>query len=52
MESLLREHDSMRLANEIHSYVIGKGLQDSNTVLVAVKVNDMAKAQTFAKDPS
>ena len=46
------EHDSMRLANGVHSYVIGRGAQDSNTVLVAVKVDDLGKAKTFAKDPS
>ena len=46
------EHDSMRLANGIHNYVIGRGAQDSNTVLVAVKVDDIAKAKAFAKDPA
>ena len=46
------EHDSLRLVNGIHSYVIGRGLNDSNMVLVAVKVDDMAKAKAFAKDPS
>ncbi len=45
-------HDSMRLAFGIHSYVIGRGTQDTNMVLVAVKVDDMAKAKAFAKDPS
>jgi hypothetical protein len=45
-------HDSMRLANGLHSYVIGRGAPDSNTVLVAVKADDMAKAKAFAKDPS
>ena len=45
-------HDSLRLASGIHSYVIGRGVEDSNTVLVAVKVDDMAKAKAFAKDPS
>ena len=44
------EHDSMRLANGIHSYVIGRGVQDTNMVLVAVKADDMAKAKAFAKD--
>lgn len=44
-------HDSARLANGIHSYIIGRGLQDSNTILVSVKVDDMAKAKAFAKDP-
>ena len=46
------EHDSLRLANGIHSYVIGRGMQDSNMVLVAVKCDDMDKAKAFAKDPS
>jgi hypothetical protein len=46
------EHDSLRLANGIHSYVIGRGLTDPNMVLVAVKVDDMDKAKAFAKDPS
>ena len=46
------EHDSMRLANGIHSYVIGRGIDDSNVVMVAVKVDDMDKAKAFAKDPS
>ena len=45
-------HDSFRLANGIHSYVIGRGAQDSNMILVSVKVDDLAKAKTFAKAPS
>jgi hypothetical protein len=45
-------HDSFRLVNGIHSYVIGRGAQDSNMILVAVKVDDMSKAKSFAKDPS
>lgn len=44
-------HDSARLANGIHSYVIGRGLQDSNMIMVALKVDDMAKAKAFGKDP-
>lgn len=42
-------NDSMRLAHQIHSYVIGRGVEDSNMILVAVKVDDMAKAKAFAK---
>jgi hypothetical protein len=45
-------HDSMRLAGGMHSYFIGRGVEDSNTVLVIVKADDMAKAKAFAKDPS
>ncbi|PWV56362.1 hypothetical protein [Chitinophaga sp. S165] len=46
------EHDSMRLANQIHSYVIGRGVKDSNMVVVALKTDDPDKAKTFGKDPS
>lgn len=49
--SSYESHDSMRLANGIHSYVIGRGFKDPNTVLVVVKVDDMAKAKAFAKSP-
>jgi hypothetical protein len=44
-------HDSARLAAGMHSYVIGRGLQDSNMVLVALKIDDTAKAKAFMKDP-
>lgn len=44
------DHDSMRLANQLHSYVIGRGVQDSNMVLVAVKVDNVDKAKAFSKD--
>jgi len=45
-------HDSMRVAGGMHNYVIGRGVDDSNMVLVAVKTDDMAKAKAFAADPS
>jgi hypothetical protein len=45
-------HDSARLANGMHSYVIGRGLQDSNMVLIALKIDDTARARAFMKDPS
>lgn len=44
-------HDSARLANGIHNYVIGRGLQDSNMVMVAMKIDDTAKAKAFVKSP-
>jgi hypothetical protein len=43
--------DSARLASGIHSYVIGRGLQDSNTLLIAMKIDDIEKAKAYAKDP-
>jgi hypothetical protein len=45
-------HDSARLAAGLHSYVIGRGLMDTNTVMVAMKADDIAKAKAFSKDPS
>ncbi|MDN3655396.1 hypothetical protein QWZ08_07160 [Ferruginibacter paludis] len=44
-------HDSLRLASGIHNYVIGRSMQDSNTVMVAVKIDDVAKAKAFSKGP-
>jgi hypothetical protein len=46
------EHDSMRVASGLHNFVIGRGIPYSNMVMVAVKVDDTAKAKAFAKDPS
>jgi hypothetical protein len=45
-------HDSMRVAGGIHNYVVARGVEDSNTVMVALKVEDIAKAKAFANDPS
>jgi hypothetical protein len=45
------EHDSARLASGLHNYVIGRGVKDSNMIMVALKVDDSAKAKAFAKDP-
>jgi len=45
-------HDSMKNASGVHSYVVGRGLQDPNMVLVALKVDDMKKAKAFSTSPS
>jgi hypothetical protein len=45
-------HDSARLANGIHNYVVARGTQDSNMVMVAFKIDDVTKAKAFAKDPA
>ena len=42
-------HDSLRLASGIHSFVIGRGVDDPNMVLVATKVDDVEKAKAFGK---
>lgn len=44
-------HDSARLANGLHSYVIGRSVEDSNMVMLALKADDMNKAKAFSKDP-
>jgi len=44
-------HDSARLASGLHNYVIGRGLKDTNTVMIALKADDIAKAKAFSKDP-
>ena len=44
-------HDSARTANGLHNYVIGRGLKDSNTVLVALRMDDTAKAKQFGMSP-
>jgi hypothetical protein len=43
-------HDSVRLANGVHSYVLGRGMDDSMMVLVALKADDLEKAKAFSKD--
>jgi hypothetical protein len=45
-------HDSARLASGIHSYVIGRGVPDSNMVLVATKIDDQQKAKAFGSSAS
>lgn len=44
------DHDSVRLANGLHSYVIGRGMDDSMMVLVALKADNLEKAKAFSKD--
>ncbi|MBA2500741.1 MAG: hypothetical protein H0V30_13505 [Chitinophagaceae bacterium] len=46
------EHDSIRRVYGIRNYVIGRGVQDPNMVMVVVKCDDMAKAKAFANDAS
>ncbi|MGC4037963.1 MAG: hypothetical protein QM764_18520 [Chitinophagaceae bacterium] len=43
--------DSARTANGLHNYVIGRGYMDTSMVMVALKVDDVAKAKAFSKNP-
>jgi hypothetical protein len=42
-------HDSMKLANGLHNYVVGRSMNDPNTLLVATKADDLDKAKAFGK---
>ena len=44
-------HDSMRMAYGISHYMIGRGIDDSNTIMVIDKINDVAKAKEFSVLP-
>lgn len=44
-------HDSARQAAGLHNFVIGRGLEDSNMVLVALRMDDITKAKSFSADP-
>jgi hypothetical protein len=39
--------DSFRLAHGLHNYVIGRGIEDSNMVIVALKMDDVNKARAM-----
>ena len=45
-------HDSMRLAYGISQYRLGRGMIDSNMVVVVDKITDVAKAKEFAASPN
>jgi hypothetical protein len=42
-------HDSMKLANGLHNYVVGRSMDDPNMLLVATKADDLDKAKAFGK---
>lgn len=44
-------HDSMRTVYGISKFIMGRGMQDSNTVIVMDKMTDVQKAKDFAKMP-
>jgi len=45
-------NDSMKLANGLHNYVVGRGFTDSNMLMVALKSDDIEKAKAFMKNPN
>lgn len=45
-------HDSVRLVHGLHSYLIARGTEDSNMVMIALKMDDVSKAKAMAADPA
>ena len=45
-------HDSVRLAYGLHNYVVSRGLDDSNIVMIALHMDDAAKAKAFTQLPN
>ena len=39
--------DSLKMANGLHNYVVGRSVDDTSVLLVATKADDMAKAKAF-----
>ncbi|HLF47005.1 MAG TPA: hypothetical protein VI548_11305 [Chitinophagaceae bacterium] len=50
-KSVYKAHDSIRLANGILHFAIGRGTDDPTMVIVFDKINDMAKAREFTNLP-
>ena len=50
--SLYDTRDSMRTANGLHNYVLGRSVEDPNTIMIALKADDVAKAKAFTKAAS
>ena len=44
-------HDSARLASGLHSFVICRGTEDSNMVMVAMRMDDVNKAKAMSSSP-
>jgi hypothetical protein len=44
-------HDTARVSHGLHNYVIGRGLKDTNIVLVVLKADDIDKAKAFSSEP-
>ena len=41
-------HDSARVANGLHNYIIARGTEDPNMVMVAMRMDDVDKAKAMA----
>ena len=48
---LFKSNDSLRNAYDVHRFVVGRGIPDSNMVVVINKIGDFQKAKDFRKLP-
>lgn len=48
---IYKDHDSARMKFGISQYIIGRGLDDSNMVIVLDKIEDFQRAKDFSKTP-
>ncbi len=44
-------HDSARVANGLHNNIVARGVNDSNMVLIALRMDDATKAKEFTARP-
>lgn len=44
--------DSLRLAYGVHNFVVARGVKDSNMIMIAVRIDDTAKAKQFSSMPA
>lgn len=43
--------DSVRQASGLHNYVLGRGVDDTSVVLIALRADDIEKAKAYSKNP-
>jgi hypothetical protein len=43
--------DSVRQANGLHNYVLGRGVDDTSAVLIALRADDIEKAKAYSRNP-
>ena len=43
--------DSIRQANGLHNYVLGRGVDDTGSVMIALRADDIDKAKAYARNP-
>jgi hypothetical protein len=50
-QAAYEKDDSMRMSAGIHNYIIARGVEDSNVVMVSMRIEDTARAKHFMANP-